>query len=138
MEKLFRLLLIGFVALSIVGCGDKKPSVGAPSFTSLEDTTALYYYGLRAEGRLEEYVSSMQSCEGTTPEYKARLVEMLRHHQTEIAKRKGGVAHVEVLRKELHDRDSMANVFLAVTFQDSTREEIMLPLVFDKGQWKPQ
>lgn len=135
MARFFRLLLLTTLAAFFVGCDDKSPE-GRPVFTTLEDTTALYYYGLRAEGRYEEYVASMQSCDGASPEYRNAMVSLIRHHQTEVNRTKGGVAYTETIRKEMHDGDSMANVFLAVTFRDSTREEIMIPLVFHQGEWR--
>lgn len=124
--------------LLIMACSKEKQADEAPSCTELNDTTAIYYYTLRTKGDFDRYVASMQSCANQPPEYKQRIVNMLRHHQAEINKHRKGISHVEVVRTERHARDSMANAFLSVTFNDSTREEVMLPLVYHEGKWMIQ
>lgn len=102
------------------------------------DTLAPYYYNLRAKGHFEAYVNAMLSCDSTTPAYKQQMVRLLRHHQLEVNKEKQGVNRVELLRTEMHNHNRMAHAFLKVTYNDSTHEEVMFPLVFDGKQWRIQ
>ena len=60
---------------------------------------------------------------------------MLQHHQNEIIKEKQGVNRVEVIKTTMHDNNKMANVYLNVTFNDSSREEVIFPLVYENGKW---
>lgn len=102
----------------------------------LPDSIAINYYMLRANGQYNDYIAAMQSCDGTTPAYKQQMITLLRHHNKTILKDKKGVAYVHVARKELHDSLRMANVFLEVTYNDSSREEILFPLVRTDDTWR--
>ncbi len=63
---------------------------------------------------------------------------MLRQHQKQINDEKQGVSNVQVLRTELHNNGRMANVFLNVNYKDGSKEEVMLPMIFDGKQWRMQ
>lgn len=135
MKKLI-LLIMPAVLLSSCGKGVGKTTVN--SDTESPDSMAIGYYKLRTEGRFTEYVSAMQSCDGTTQEYKKRVENMIRQHQNEIEREKKGISHVESLRSELHNDGKMANVFLRVTYNDGACEEIVFPLVKDEDKWRIQ
>ena len=63
---------------------------------------------------------------------------MLRHHNQDIKKEKLGVKRVAVLRSEMHNSDQLANVFLNVTYNDGSQEEVMVTLVHDNNIWRMQ
>ncbi|MGM9689025.1 MAG: hypothetical protein ACI3YD_08230 [Alloprevotella sp.] len=102
------------------------------------DTLAPYYYNLRAQGHFEAYVNAMHSCDSTTPAYKQQMIRLLRHHQLEVNQTKQGVNRVELLRTEMHNHNRLAHAFLKVTYNDSTHEEVMFPMVFDGEHWRIQ
>lgn len=134
MSKTSSLLLCLFLLLA--GCDSsrgKNNADGSPA--EPEDTVAVYYYSLRTRGRFTEYVEAMQSCRNTTPDYKQGMVHMLKQHQKEQEKAGRRVDRVRVVRKEMHNHNRMANVFLDIAYTDSTHEEILFPLVYDDGQW---
>lgn len=133
-----RILLLLMPALLAISCGKGGKETAVTGNTESADSMAVIYYKLRVEGRFTEYVSAMQSCDGTTQEYKKGVENMLRQHQNEIQKEKKGISHVEALRSELHDKGKMANVFLRVTYNDGACEEILFPLVHDGKNWRIQ
>lgn len=91
---------------------------------------------LRINGQYKDYIKAMQSCDGTPPAYKQQMETLLRHHHHTILKDKKGISSVRVARKELYDSLRMANVFLEVTYNDSSREEILFPLVLIGDIWR--
>lgn len=93
---------------------------------------------MQANGLFDDYVKAMHSCDGTTDAYKKRIIVMLRQHQKQINDEKQGVSNVQVLRTELHNNGRMANVFLNVNYKDGSKEEVMLPMIFDGKQWRMQ
>lgn len=135
MKNLFSCLFLLLGIYIMIACSNENNNHTNKDDTAFQDTIAVYYYNLQANGRFDEYVESMQSCQGTTPDYKQRIIKMLQQHQKEILKVKKGVSHVQAVRTEMHNHNKMANVFLNVTYNDSSREEIIFPLVFDNGQW---
>ena len=130
------LLLLLFAVLLLLGCKEKAADEGLSA--APPDTVALNYYNLRAAGRYADYVSAMASCDKATPAYRAHIEKMLRHHTALVQREKGGVSRVEVLRTELHSGDSLAHVYLSVTYNDSTLEEVLFPLVHDGQRWRIQ
>lgn len=99
---------------------------------------AVSCYKMQANGLFDEYVKAMHSCDGTTDAYKQRIVVMLRQHQRQINEEKKGLNDVQVLRTEMHNNNRMANVFLNVSYKDGSKEEVMLPMIFDGSQWRMQ
>lgn len=135
MKHLF-LILIALTALT--ACGNHTDNQLANAESLHIDSIAIEYYQLRAQGRFADYVTAMQSCDGTPPEYKKRMEDMLRQHQATITKEKKGVSHVSALRTEMHNNGKMANVYLSVTYNDGTCEEVLFPLVHDGQSWRIQ
>lgn len=131
--------LIGFAILttSFAGC-KKQAEVENTDLTEEVDSAAIKYYKLRSTGQYKDYVNAMQSCDGMPEAYKNNTALLLEHHQAEINKEKKGVKAVAVVRCEMHNNDKMANVFLNVSFNDGTTEEVILPLVHDGKQWRIQ
>lgn len=132
-----RYLLFSFIVfinlLIFSNCTSNTPG---DSDTDLpQDTLAIYYYNLQANGHFDEYIEAMHSCKGTTPEYKQHIKKLLQQHFKEILQTKKGVHHVKVVRAETNKQNNMANVFLNVTYNDSTQEEVMFPLVYVNNEW---
>ena len=131
--------LVGFTILttSIVGC-KKQDETEEVHVAEEADSAAIKYYKLRSAGQYKDYVNAMLSCDGMTETYKNNTALLLEHHQAEINKEKKGVKDVAIVRCEMHNNDKMANVFLNVSFNDGSTEEVMLPLVHDGRQWRIQ
>jgi len=133
-----RFLPLLMTVLLVASCGKSDSKAVTDDNAGSADSMAVIYYKLRTEGRFAEYVSAMHSCDGTTTEYKKGVENMLRQHQNEIEKEKKGISRVEALRSELHDGGKMANVFLRITYKDGACEEVIFPLVSDRGSWRIQ
>lgn len=133
-------ILIALLALPLLAACGKDKSKQADSKPPVEEasTMAVAYYRMLADGNVAGYVKAMQSCDNTTASYKQRMEATLKHHRKEIEKDKKGVKQVKALRYELHDNDRMANVFLRVTYNDGSEEEILFPVVYDGKRWRIQ
>lgn len=135
MNKIVFISIITFASLLLTSCGANNDASKGDDSQTMTDTMAVYYYKLRANGQYEDYVASMHSCLNTTNDYKQRMIRMLQHHQNEILKEKKGVNRVQVIKTTMHDNNKMANVYLNVTYNDSSHEEIIFPLVSENGKW---
>lgn len=136
---LFAPILSLFIALSLTNsCSNSTNNAAQLPTSEGADTMAIACYKMQANGQFDDYVKAMHSCDGTTNDYKKRIIVMLRQHQKQINDEKKGVSNVQVLRTELHNNDRMANVFLNVAYKDGSKEEVMLPMIFDGNQWRMQ
>ncbi|MEE1288359.1 MAG: hypothetical protein UHK44_07155 [Bacteroidaceae bacterium] len=96
-------------------------------------SAAEYFYELLANGQSQAYVDNMQeSASMDTAKYSqfVDLMEQFLHEEKEL---RGGILSARAERDTMVDTISM--VYLNVHFGDSTREEIMLPVVYTRGRW---
>ena len=126
---------LSFTLFTLASCG-KNDGQDNRDVALPDDTIAVHYYLLPTQGRYEDYIQAMQSCDGTTSAYQEGVKKMLKHHQETVIKNKGGVAHVETVRTELSADKYWAQVFLKVTYADSSHEEILFPLLKEKERWR--
>lgn len=135
MKHLF--LLLTSICL-LTACYGKQAQTDNQADCEEADSAAVTYYMLRANGKYAEYVSAMHSCDSMPDAYRNNMALMLEQHQAEVMKRKKGVKRANVIRCELHNNAHMANVFLNVTFNDGSQEEVIMPMILDGKQWRIQ
>lgn len=131
-------LIVTLLTLLLSACQGKQGAPLSEGNDPHADSAAVQYYLLRVQGRFNEYVQAMHSCQESTPEYRKRIVDMLRQHQVQIDKDKKGVRQVKALRTEKNSQGDVADVYLSVTYNDGSHEEIIFPLVRKGGTWKIQ
>ncbi len=137
MKHFFFFLCFGMMVISgyFTSCGNAPTEKESPADTVNVADSAVAYYSLQSQGKFDDYVDKMHSCLNMSVDYRNSIIVMLKQHQTYILKAKHGVKDVEPIRSEFHDANKMANVFLKVTFNDNSQEEVMFPMVYDKGKW---
>ena len=77
----------------------------------------------------------MADAESFSPKYKEMLQDVFAQGAKEL-ERKGSVARVEATSDTLYVADSTAYVYLDLVFTDSVHEQVTLPMVFKKGEWR--
>lgn len=123
------------LSMALVGCSHKSSDEKDGELT---ETEALRLYELAARGNFSGSVNAMESCDSTTDAYREQMELRLKHHYTQILKERGGYESASVTHIDLYADGRMANVFLQVTYADSTWEEVLFPLVFDGEHWRIQ
>ena len=123
-------LLLSFL-LAACSPGGKGEGLQPPTADEV-----MAYYELYRSGNYAEYVKAMQSCDDKPADFCKQMADALKQHATRIKAEKGGAVSAEFLRTELHAEHSAADAYLSVTYGDSTKEEIILPLVFWQDQWR--
>lgn len=128
MRKPVFLLAVLFGAAVWVSCGGRKEEE--------VDKAALTYYTHLIEGRYADYVSAIAYSDSMTESYRSQMVDLTAQYAAREKELRGGLASVRVLGDTI--AGDVASVFLEVTFGDSTREEIALPMVKCGDVWKMQ
>ena len=123
-------LLISFL-LAACSSGGKGDELQPPTAKEVME-----YYELYRSGNYAEYVKAMQSCDNKPADFCKQMADALKQHAARIKEEKGGTVSAEFLRSELHAEHSAADAYLSVTYGDSTKEEIVLPLVFWQDKWR--
>ena len=123
-------LLLSFL-LAACSPGGKGEGLQPPTADEV-----MAYYELNRSGNYADYVKAMQSCDDKPADFCKQMADALKQHAARIKAEKGGAVGAEFLRTELHAEHSAADAYLSVTYGDSTKEEIFLPLVFWQDKWR--
>ena len=94
---------------------------------------AEYFYSILANGQGQVYVDNMQEASSMDSCKYVQFVDLMDQFLHEENELRGGIVHARANKDTIVDSVSM--VFLDVQFGDSTREEIMLPIVYTRGRW---
>lgn len=132
MRRAVRNLTAALLVLALAACGHEEAAV---RHTTPADA-AIAYYDLLVKGQYADFVAGMQSCDSVTDAYREQMVTLIKQHYVEAAKVNGGLHAASVVRTQVIDDTLAANVFLNLTYNDSTSEEIVQPMVWDGQQWR--
>ena len=121
------------VLLLLSACGgnnnvdlSEKSSAGARR-------AAEHFYSLLAKGDAKMYVDNMSQVSKMDSCKYSQFVDLIDQFLYEEKEIRGGILVANASEDKMMDSISM--VYLDVLFGDSTREEIMLPLVYSRGRW---
>lgn len=128
-------VLVGVIVLS--SCGGSVASDPHHTFDSDgAKTSAQDYYQLLVNGQTRDYVnaiSASDTMDSTMYNQMCDLVSQYLAHEDEVHH---GLKAATATGDSLNIQDSLATVFLDVTYGDSTTEHISLPLKFHNGMWR--
>lgn len=128
-KLLFFIILLGVLGFS--SCKKESPDPGYYA-----GIAAKGYYDLLLEGKYQDYVDGFNMPNKISEGYRSQLLvnaQMLVEQQNEEHK---GMKKVSVLSAKADTAHHVADVFLAVTYGDSTKEQIVVPMVQVKNRWK--
>ena len=126
-------LLVLLLSYLLTACSPGGKGEGLQPPTADE---VIAYYELYRSGNYADYVKAMQSCDDKPADFCKQMADALKQHAARIKAEKGGAVSAEFLRTEMHAEHSAADAYLSVTYGDSTKEEIFLPLVFWQDKWR--
>ncbi len=125
-------LCLFFVVLAALGsCKKEGPDAG-----QLAAVAAKGYYDLLLEGKYREFVAGVLQ-QGKIPQgYHDQQVMNVRMFMEQQQKEHKGISRVDILHAKADTAHHVANVFLGFVYGDSTREQVVVPMVEDHGEWK--
>ena len=99
---------------------------------------ALSYYQDLTNDRVEAFLEGRADVDVLPSDYCDQLLETYRKYLSEINEKHGGVREVQI-SPNVGRRDStlqLTYAFLLLCFNDSTQEEVVVPMVEENGTWK--
>ncbi len=119
------------MALGLGACKSEGPDAG-----QLAAVAAKGYYDLLLAGKYPEFVAGYHQPHRLPKGYQDQLLlnaQMFVEQQQEEHK---GMSAVNVLTAKADTAHHVAEVFLQLSYGDSTKEQIVVPMVEIKGEWK--
>lgn len=117
------------VCMVVCGCGKGTPEeqamkVAADSYSSL------------MEGDYEDFLDGYAGMDSIPDSFREQLLvsyKQFMHQQKEVHQ---GLAGITATRALMDSSLNVMQVFLMVSYADSTQEEIVVPMVEHNGEWK--
>ncbi len=124
------ILFLGFL-VALGACKKEAPDAG-----QLAAVAAKGYYDLLLEGKYRDFVAGIRQ-QGKIPQgYHDQLVMNAQMFMEQQKKEHRGISRVDVLNASADTAHHVANVFLNFVYGDSTKEQVVVPMVESHGEWK--
>ncbi len=130
MRKLFFFIIL-MMGLGLSSCKKESPD---PSYFA--GIAAKGYYDLLLEGKYEEYVAGFNQPYRIPKGYHDQLLMNAQMFMEQQQEEHSGISKVNILNAKADTAHHMADVFLQMVYADSTREQVVVPMVEVKGEWK--
>lgn len=124
-------LLVMLMALGLGACKSEGPDAG-----QLAAVAAKGYYDLLKEGKYEQFVAGMNQPYRIPKGYHDQLVLNAQMFREQMAAERRGLADVSVINAKADTSRHVADVFLLLSYGDSTKEQVVVPMVEVQGRWK--
>lgn len=115
-------------ALSACSSGQSKPDVAAA-------LAAKDYYDSLTNGGYEYFTDMHYRKERIPESYRKQLVDNTKMFLAEMEKTHGGIKEVIMQNCKNDSLGTSAEAYLIICFADSTKEEIVVPMVKVKDKW---
>ena len=115
--------------LLIAGCRKKQDA------SQQIRTAAERYYGYLITGDVDAYLRSLHDYDALSDEYRSQLREIFAQCLQQEKEQHGGILSAQAIRDTLID-SIHAQAFVELVFGDSTREQVLLPLILTQEGWK--
>lgn len=108
----------------------------APKPEELASKAALEGYQHLVAGRYEEYLGCVAGTDSLPADYREQLLVNAIQFMAQQKDERGGIDSLRVLRAVADTTLQRVNVFMLLCFGDSTKKEVVIPMVYVAGQWK--
>lgn len=128
MKKILFFLLS---VMSLFSCKEKTPD---PGFYA--GIAAKGYYDMLLEGRYDEFVEGQNMPHRIPEGYRQQLVLNAKMFVEQQKNEHRGMKAFQILDAKADTVHHLADVYLSVTYGDSTKEQIVVPMVEVEKKWK--
>lgn len=122
-------LLYLFVAMVIVACSS------TPDQGEVAARAAKEYYGYLLQGNIASFVDGHYRPDSIPDTYREQLITNTKMYMNQQNEEHRGIKDIRIVDTKTDMQKHAANVFLVLSFGDSTSEEIVVPMVESGGVW---
>ena len=119
------------MGLGLSSCKEERPD---PSYFA--GIAAKGYYDLLLEGKYEEYVAGFNQPYRIPKGYHDQLLLNAQMYVEQQQDEHKGMSKVDILSAKADTARHVADVFLRIAYGDSTKEQIIVPMIEVNGEWR--
>ncbi|MBQ7420189.1 MAG: hypothetical protein IJV17_05555 [Prevotella sp.] len=113
------------------GCSNQEPTP-----EELAGKAAKEYYDRLLAGDYEAFLQGKADSDSLPSGYRQELLHAYERFMQEQENNHGGIVGVALTNARNDSLQQVMQAFLLLTFKDSVKEEIVIPMVLRDGQWK--
>ncbi len=122
-------LLYLFVAMVIVACTSSLDEGEVAARAAKE------YYGYLLQGNIASFVDGHYRPDSIPDTYREQLITNTKMYVNQQNEEHRGIKDIRIVDAKTDMQKHAANVFLVLSYGDSTSEEIVVPMVESGGVW---
>ena len=122
-------VLIVSCQLLIVNCSTR------PDPADVAAQTAKQYYDYLLEGKYEAFIDGQYRPDSIPGSYREQLIMNAKMFMWQQQREHRGIKETRIVNAEADTARHEANVFMVFCYGDSTTEEVLVPMVENKGIW---
>ena len=124
-------LLLALIILSFASCS--KPVEPKPEEEAGRAAKAFYDYLI--QGKYDAYVDAFYRPDSIPAIYREQLIVSAKQYVWQMKTDHQGLQSVEIAGAKADTARHIGSAFLVLGFKDKTKEEIVVPLVLNNGNW---
>ncbi|MCQ2223448.1 MAG: hypothetical protein MJZ35_06655 [Bacteroidaceae bacterium] len=118
--------------LSLIACAEQpKRDLHAEMCEAAEQ-----YYTMLMQDNFGSFVDGHYANDSLPEDYRSQLIDAVAQYKVNETERKGGLMEFQVTGDSLYADSTSGFVTIELSFGDQSKEEVILPLVYDGKQWK--
>ena len=131
MKNRYSVWLVILAAMLVIACGGK----GGDNPSEMAGRTAKLYYENLLHGRYDVFVDGFYRPDSIPSSYRSQLIDNARMYVAQMNDDHHGLARVDLIRATADTARNEGRAFLLLCFADSTREEVVVPMVRIENLW---
>ena len=131
MKHRYSVWLVILAAMLVIACGGK----GGDNPSEMAGRTAKLYYENLLHGRYDVFVDGFYRPDSIPSSYRSQLIDNARMYVAQMNADHHGLARIDLIRATADTARNEGRAFLLLCFADSTREEVVVPMVRNENLW---
>ena len=131
MKHRYSVWLVILAAILVIACGGK----GGDNPSEMAGRTAKLYYENLLHGRYDVFVDGFYRPDSIPSSYRSQLIDNARMYVAQMNDDHHGLARIDLIRATADTARNEGRAFLLLCFADSTREEVVVPMVRIENLW---
>ena len=123
--------LLLLITLMLCACSEQQQTP-----EQMAGQAAQVYYDRLLAGDTEGFLSGKADVDSLPTDYRMQLLKACEQYKQQLDALHGGVASVTISNVRNDSLQQMMQAFLLLNFKDSTKEEIIVPMVQRGVEWK--